>query len=772
MYILRRCLGALGLFVFVMGWLPSPAAAATLMVPGRYATIQAAVNAAANGDTVLIADGTYTGSGDVDIDYAGKSLTVTSQHGAAKTIIDCAGSSGENHRGFFFHSFEANAVVSGLTIKNGYMGSGGAVDIEGSNVTLQNCILTANTATSAGGGAIFSNNGAFLDNTAGGSLYSGSVTIENCAIAGNTAPIGGGIYENFYGVMTLKGCAIQGNTATSASYSSGGGLYNVGALTMTGCTISGNASLYGGGVFNKISGGNIVTLADCTLTNNTASDYGGGIENANLGSISNSYQGGTILMIHCAVTKNTAPNGGGVYDTDQADGATTLADCTISGNTATPSGYGGGVYNDHLAHGTGAIALSHCVITGNAASDGGTGYGGRAGGVYNGNANNSTDAGSGGTITLTGCTISANTALFASGGVENNNSSAAGGDRIALTACAVTGNRSGVSGGGVSNYNADSHSGGTIALTNCTLSANTAYDANDGIGTGGGVYNQNSDGLSAIMLTNCTLTGNTAKFSDIGGGGGGIYNNNASTGSASDQSVILLTNDILYGDMGGEVTDVAQTVSDAVFCDIQGNSGTPAKPDAGHNFSADPLFVNASTDLHLRSGSPCLSSGTRTGAPALDKDGAARGTPPGIGAFTLPGSMATILSLFSASNPSPADQSVVITALVLPAGLTNPPGGTVQFAVDGSPVGSPVSLDSIGRAAFTTSSLPLGAHTITAAYSHTGAFLDSLGSFTQTVIAAQTAQTQILWNHRIGWASQCVDRQPARRIYQRTLWPL
>ncbi len=110
--LLLLCLGA-----FV---LPSPAFAATLTVPGQYTTIQAAVNAAANGDTVLVADGTYTGPGDVDIDFVGKSIIVMSQHGPAGTVIDCQGNATVNHRGFVMHSGEMNATISGFTVKNGY----------------------------------------------------------------------------------------------------------------------------------------------------------------------------------------------------------------------------------------------------------------------------------------------------------------------------------------------------------------------------------------------------------------------------------------------------------------------------------------------------------------------------------------------------------------------------------------------------------------------------------------------------------------------------
>ncbi|MCP4711722.1 MAG: hypothetical protein GY869_24145, partial [Planctomycetes bacterium] len=60
-------------------------------VPSEYGTIQAAIDAAIDGDTIIVADGTYRGEGNRDIDFLGKAITVRSENGAEGCIIDCEG---------------------------------------------------------------------------------------------------------------------------------------------------------------------------------------------------------------------------------------------------------------------------------------------------------------------------------------------------------------------------------------------------------------------------------------------------------------------------------------------------------------------------------------------------------------------------------------------------------------------------------------------------------------------------------------------------------
>ncbi len=122
-------------------------------VPSNYPTIQAAIDDCNDGDTVLVAPGTYTGDGNRDIDFKGKAITVKSENGPETCIIDCNGTPDEYHRGFvFYYGEDANSVLQGFTVTNGYIkGNGGAILCQMSSPSILRCIISENTARSGGG---------------------------------------------------------------------------------------------------------------------------------------------------------------------------------------------------------------------------------------------------------------------------------------------------------------------------------------------------------------------------------------------------------------------------------------------------------------------------------------------------------------------------------------------------------------------------------------------------------------------------------------------
>jgi hypothetical protein len=130
------------------------AAAVERNVPSEYATIQEAINACNNADVVIVAQGTYTGFGNYNLYFGSRVITVQSINledlcVVAGTITDCQNTTGR--RGFYFNSGEdGNGVISGLTIKRmkitGNPAIGGGIYCRGSFPTIENCVITNNTA--------------------------------------------------------------------------------------------------------------------------------------------------------------------------------------------------------------------------------------------------------------------------------------------------------------------------------------------------------------------------------------------------------------------------------------------------------------------------------------------------------------------------------------------------------------------------------------------------------------------------------------------------
>lgn len=286
----------------------APALGDTLYVPGQYATIQAAIDAATNpGDVVEIADGTYTGAGNKNLDFGGMAITVRSANGPDGCTIDCQGSG----RGFYFHTGEGpDSIVEGLTIRNGDLtDSGGGIYCNGSSPTIRDCVITDNQAPYRGGGVC---------------CFSGSPAFSRCVISNNLVTGGsynfGGALYCYDGDPTLTDCAIVGNSATSTS-ADGGGIYCIFAsLTMTNCVIYGNAAERdGGGV--HLDGYMIWTFINCTFSANTANDQGGAI-----------WYGDTGPMVTNCILWGDTPQE--IY----ASGVTaTVTYCDVQGNWGDPN---------------------------------------------------------------------------------------------------------------------------------------------------------------------------------------------------------------------------------------------------------------------------------------------------------------------------------------------------------------------------------------------------------------------------------------------------
>jgi hypothetical protein len=258
---------------------------------GDFATIQAALDAAVDGDVIELGSGTFLGDGNRDLDYAGKGVTVRSQAGSPEAcVLDLEGSEADPHRAVIFDSGEgANAVLEAVMIRGGATPSGengGAIICIASAPTLRNLIFEENAASGTGrGGAVSCSQGA-------------APTISDSHFERNSAYQGGAV-ETIDSAPVLIGCTAAENSAAA----DGGALYSLSSGgRIAGCVFSHNVATFGGALFydndadaliegtvfhdnvSELVGGAIVfskctaTVVSCTFSDNAANsfDFAGG----------------------------------------------------------------------------------------------------------------------------------------------------------------------------------------------------------------------------------------------------------------------------------------------------------------------------------------------------------------------------------------------------------------------------------------------------------------------------------------------------------------
>jgi hypothetical protein len=294
--------------------------------------IQAAVDAAASGDEILVTNGVYN-TGGVAVYGAvtnrvavTKPVTVKSVNGSEVTIIDGMGMVGM--RCVYLTN---GAILDGFTVTNGFAlnsgdalleRSGGGIWCESTNAIVANCLIINN----------------FSNDRAGG-VYGG--TLNNCTIVRNSASsISGGTGAGAYG-STLYSCTLSNNY----SLHPGAG---ANSCILNNCILSGNSSREtGGGAFSS-------QLDGCLVINNFA-DAGGGAIGGTLnncivtGNSANTMGGGVLygVLNNCIVSGNNAQLGGGIY-------GGTSSNCTLIRNRG--RNFGGGAYS---------ATLMNCIIYNN-----------------------------------------------------------------------------------------------------------------------------------------------------------------------------------------------------------------------------------------------------------------------------------------------------------------------------------------------------------------------------------------------------------------------
>jgi len=196
--------------------------------PADFNNIQAAIDAAVDGNVIEVAEGVYTGIGNYNLDFGNglpsgqtRAITVRSTDPndpniVAATIIDCDGMG----RGFYFHNNEDNnSVVEGFTIQNGSADYGGGIECYFANPKISKCVIRGNSAYFDGGGidcyyarplivdCVITDNTAGY-NGAGVECWDDGPQIINCLIQGNSAGGYGGAIDCYYSDPNITNCTI------------------------------------------------------------------------------------------------------------------------------------------------------------------------------------------------------------------------------------------------------------------------------------------------------------------------------------------------------------------------------------------------------------------------------------------------------------------------------------------------------------------------------------------------------------------------------------
>jgi parallel beta-helix repeat protein len=274
-----------GCLILICVTAPFLSAQNIINVPASQATIQGAINAANNGDTVLVAPGRYV----ENINFGGKAITVTSSGGPSVTTID----GGARGLVVTFNTGETpNSKLSGFTITNGYQNgqAGGGVLISGTSPTIIGNVITGNHA--AEGIGIYVNGGAPL-------IQNNTITANDQKGAGDGGGGGGGIL--IAGTSSLPGNAeIIGNTITNNSVAAGG---DGGGISITyfssplvqGNLVQGNTAYNNGGGISVSSYDSPIVAENIIVNNSVLGYYSGGGMWVSPGSFPQTFVNNTIV---------------------------------------------------------------------------------------------------------------------------------------------------------------------------------------------------------------------------------------------------------------------------------------------------------------------------------------------------------------------------------------------------------------------------------------------------------------------------------------------
>jgi CSLREA domain-containing protein len=326
------------------------------------------------------------------------------------------------------------------------------------------------------------------------------------------------------------------------------------------------------------------------------------------------------------VQRSTAPGAASfrIIDVNSGFANFSISGLTLSNGKTDSESIGGKVGGGILSTTFGTVTITGCVISGNTAGAGGgfykSGAGGTAnisnttfssnsavttgGGIYN------SGSGSFGTVSLTNCTVSGNTAHDAAG-IFNTG-------KVNLTNSTVSGNASSAGAGSPSGTVGAIYNRSVLNVTNSTISGNSATDSS-GVGAiGGGIYNYSA---GTTNLTNATISGNTASSTGSVHDGGGVYND---FGTVNSKNTIIAKNTAVNG------PDFFGTLSSQGYNLIGNNSGANITSTTGDQIGTSTSPIDPILGPLQNNGGPTFTQELFTGSPAIDAGAAA--TDPATGA--------------------------------------------------------------------------------------------------------------------------------------------
>lgn len=323
-------------------------------VPENYESIQAAIDAANNGDTIIVAPGTYR----ENLNFKGKSITLKSSNPLDSEVVASTIIAGNNFGPVIVvNSGETGAVIQGFTITNGTYGFNaidGGIRVVGASVTISrniitdnvgpgihlenatNCVIEYNAISANSSGISIADSSAEIvgnivsnNSGAGFNISEGEHVIRGNTITHNIGDIGvaGGINLHY-------GSHLIENNNISFNESHGVSTYG-GSHRFIGNTISYNESVSYGGGFVIYEGQHIIE--GNTVLGNVAK----GEINASGGGAFYIIDGVKYIIENNVISENTAKlgNGGGIY---VQEGAFDILDNSVTNNFS--NWFGGGMF--------------------------------------------------------------------------------------------------------------------------------------------------------------------------------------------------------------------------------------------------------------------------------------------------------------------------------------------------------------------------------------------------------------------------------------------